>query len=199
MPQPCTHCRLDSRQSLLSDKLPAMAIRHFELLACAAMLCGGCSQSSPDVSLASVSPTPIMAGQEIELSLHGAGFFGDLSVDLSGDESASVDTSFEVGIGNLVLLDVGYIDSSQVTVMLPATLEVGVYNVRLTTPGREETILQDALEVVAILPTADAGATGDGGMSIRDAAMAGAPVATFADDLDAGGITIGVGSYNVAQ
>jgi hypothetical protein len=126
-----------------------------------------------------------MLGEETLVTLHGQGIFGDLSVDLSGDESASVDTSFEVGVGEIVLLDVAYVNSTQVTVIVPPTLALGLHNVRLTTPGREEKVLRDAIEVVAFLSSADAGMrNGDGGMANADAAMAGAPVTTFFDEFD---------------
>lgn len=130
-----------------------------------------------------------MLGEEAVITLHGQGIFGDLSVDLSGEEAASVDASFEVGVGNLVLVDVDYVDSSQVRVTVPRTLELGLHNVRLTIPSREEMILRDALEVVAFLPTADAGSgIADGGMTAADAGMAGAPVTTFSDEFNDGQI-----------
>lgn len=116
------------------------------------------------MQLDSIAPNRVRVGQATGATVKGKQFRTKIHVELDSRRAPSFDRDFRVWIGTNALPShtVSYVDESTLSIVVPATLAVGVYDLELRTPVGQTARLSSALTVFESLPSAG-GASGQGG------------------------------------
>jgi hypothetical protein len=90
------------------------------------------SAHAPEIT--SVTPAQVVSGQQTTITIDGANFLDGAVVTLLGDNDYTLATT--------------YVSGWQLTAVVPATVDLGLYTVQVTNPDDQSVSLVDSLEVI---------------------------------------------------
>ncbi|MET0390918.1 MAG: Ig-like domain-containing protein [Polyangiales bacterium] len=118
-----------------------------QLIPLCLLLCA-CGASEPDYALERVSPDVVDARAATALVIHGRGFLEVAEVSLGSNQPVSLGRRWQVRLGSVFETDeVERLDSQRLSLVLPAGLPRGDYDLTVVSPAGRSAGLPDALSV----------------------------------------------------
>lgn len=116
-------------------------------LAIAVASCRGGTRPEPRID--AIEPNTVAHGSALAATISGDNFHTGLSVEVDTHAAARVNRVFSVWLGSTLVAksSVEYVDRTTLEVEVPASLSVGVYDLKVTTPAGRSATLRDALTV----------------------------------------------------
>ncbi|MDX2053419.1 MAG: C-type lectin domain-containing protein [Polyangiaceae bacterium] len=93
-------------------------------------------------------PAQIAAGTTPEIQVLGNNFFASAGVDLNSRKDVSVNTSFQIHVGDLAAQEVHFWGVHKLTFMAPVGLVPGLHSLTVETPHGKRAILERAITVL---------------------------------------------------
>jgi hypothetical protein len=170
-------------------------------------LLGGCSETSPPpFELLRVEPSTVRSSVETKAIVHGKQFYDSLKVRLNDNDPMTIDRGWDVSVDavrHLSRNQTSRIDSTSLSIMLPAGLSIGVHDLSVTDPRGQSRTLMNAFTVEAdgntTAPNPSGGATSissGGTTSLSDGASGGNTLLSSGGTESAGGTNGIAGSSN---
>lgn len=127
------------------------------------MLAAGCSEQTPQMRLDRVTPAAVDTAASTVMNIHGANFAVGIVIDF--DEPSLTVSPYVASISrasNSVFLGtVERLDDALLSAVVPAGLELGQWDLSVTSPDGATLILENAFEVVGRVTPPECSADGD--------------------------------------